>query len=312
MVNKEKNFVSAVIYVHNSGKQIDNFLKTIVSVLEENFEKSEIICVNDFSADDSVQKIKEAATKINSACVSILNMSHFHGTEIAMNAGVDLSIGDFVFEFDSTNMDFDKSEIMKVYKKSLEGFDIVSASPSKAKRTSSSLFYYAFNKFSNLNYKMTTERFRILSRRVINRISSMNKSMPYRKAVYANCGLKTENITYHPIGQIFEAEDKLIKNYRKNLATDTFIIFTDIGYKVSLFITSLMLVFTLSVGTYSLSFYYLKTPVAGWASTILFLSVSMFFLFTILTIILKYLQILVDLVFKKTKYNFESIEKLTK
>lgn len=312
MVNKEKNFVSAVIYVHNSEKQIDNFLKTVVSVLEENFEKSEIICVNDFSDDGSVGQIKKISDSVKKAAISILNMSHFHGTEIAMNAGVDLSIGDFVFEFDSTNMDFDKSEIMKVYKKSLEGFDIVSASPSKAKRTSSSLFYYAFNKFSNLNYKMTTERFRILSRRVINRISSMNKTMPYRKAVYANCGLKTENIIYKQTEQIFEAEDKLIKNYRKNLATDTFIIFTDIGYKVSLFITSLMLVFTLGVGIYSLVYHYLKTPVAGWASTILFLSVSMFFLFMILTIILKYLQVLVDLVFKKTKYNFESIEKLTK
>lgn len=312
MVNKEKNFVSAVIYVHNSEKQIDNFLKTVVSVLEENFEKSEIICVNDFSDDGSVGQIKKISDSVKKAAISILNMSHFHGTEIAMNAGVDLSIGDFVFEFDSTNMDFDKSEIMKVYKKSLEGFDIVSASPSKAKRTSSSLFYYVFNKFSNLNYKMTTERFRILSRRVINRISSMNKTMPYRKAVYANCGLKTENIIYKQTEQIFEAEDKLIKNYRKNLATDTFIIFTDIGYKVSLFITSLMLVFTLGVGIYSLVYHYLKTPVAGWTSTILFLSVSMFFLFMILTIILKYLQVLVDLVFKKTKYNFESIEKLTK
>lgn len=312
MVNKEKNFVSAVIYVHNSEKQIDNFLKTVVSVLEENFEKSEIICVNDFSDDGSVGQIKKISDSVKKAAISILNMSHFHGTEIAMNAGVDLSIGDFVFEFDSTNMDFDKSEIMKVYKKSLEGFDIVSASPSKAKRTSSSLFYYAFNKFSNLNYKMTTERFRILSRRVINRISSMNKTVPYRKAVYANCGLKTENIIYKQTEQIFEAEDKLIKNYRKNLATDTFIIFTDIGYKVSLFITSLMLVFTLGVGIYSLVYHYLKTPVAGWTSTILFLSVSMFFLFMILTIILKYLQVLVDLVFKKTKYNFESIEKLTK
>lgn len=312
MVNKEKNFVSAVIYVHNSEKQIDNFLKTVVSVLEENFEKSEIICVNDFSDDGSVGQIKKISDSVKKAAISILNMSHFHGTEIAMNAGVDLSIGDFVFEFDSTNMDFDKSEIMKVYRKSLEGFDIVSASPSKAKRTSSSLFYYAFNKFSNLNYKMTTERFRILSRRVINRISSMNKTMPYRKAVYANCGLKTENIIYKQTEQIFEAEDKLIKNYRKNLATDTFIIFTDIGYKVSLFITSLMLVFTLGVGIYSLVYHYLKTPVAGWTSTILFLSVSMFFLFMILTIILKYLQVLVDLVFKKTKYNFESIEKLTK
>lgn len=312
MSDKEKNFISAVVYVHNSEKQICNFIETVASILEENFEKSEIICVNDFSSDGSVGEIKKVSESIKSICISILNMSHFHGVEIAMNAGVDLAIGDFVFEFDSAVLDFDKSEIMRIYKKSLEGFDIVSATPSKSQKTSSSFFYYIFNKFNNLNYKMTTERFRILSRRVINRVSSMNKTMPYRKAVYANCGLKTENIIYNPICNISVKEDKFIKNYRKNLATDSFIIFTDIGYKVSFFITSLMLIFALGVGIYSLVYHFLRTPVAGWTSTILFLSVSMFFLFTILTVILKYLQILVNLVFKKTKYNFESIEKLTK
>lgn len=47
MANKEKNFASAVIYVHNAQNRIDEFLKTIVRVMEENFEHSEIICVND-------------------------------------------------------------------------------------------------------------------------------------------------------------------------------------------------------------------------------------------------------------------------
>lgn len=34
MMNKEKNFVSAVVYVHNAGKRIERFLGTILSVLE--------------------------------------------------------------------------------------------------------------------------------------------------------------------------------------------------------------------------------------------------------------------------------------
>lgn len=311
-LNKEKNFVSAVIYVHDAENEIESFLKMVASVLENNFEKSEIICVNDFSDDKSVAKIKETASAFSKTCVSILNMSNFHGVEIAMTAGVDLAIGDFVFEFDSTLLDFDASEIMKVYHKSLEGFDIVSASPDKIKRKSSRLFYTVFNKFSGLNYKMTTERFRILSRRVINRISAMNKTMPYRKPVYAACGLKTTNLIYKITSKISEKEDRFTNKYRKTLAEDSFIIFTDLGYRVSIFITSLMLFFTVAVGVYSLVFHFLKNPVPGWTSTILFLSVSMFFMFMILTIVLKYLQILVNLVFKKSRYNFESIEKQTK
>jgi dolichol-phosphate mannosyltransferase len=239
-------------------------------------------------------------------------MSYFHGVEVAMTAGVDLAIGDFVYEFDSTLLDFDKEEIMKVYRKSLEGFDIVSASPDKTKRRSSSLFYFLFNRFSRLHYKMTTERFRILSRRVINRISAMNKAMPYRKPVYATCGLKTINLVYKLAANIKETEDPFTKKYRKTLAEDSFIIFTDLGYRVSIMITSVMLFFTVGVMVYSLVFKFLGNPVPGWTSTILFLSVSMFFMFMILTIVLKYLQILVNLVFRKARYSFESIEKLTK
>ena len=310
--NKEKNFVSAVIYVHNNASQIVSFLKTVASVLEANFEKSEIICVNDFSSDTSVSEIKNMSNQIKSTCISILNMSFFHGVEIAMTAGVDLAIGDFVFEFDSVTLDFEPEEIMKVYRKSLEGFDIVSASPNKTKKATSRFFYFIFNHFANLNYKMTTERFRILSRRVINRIAAMNKAMPYRKPVYAACGLKTANLTYKVTVTVTEKEDPFIKQYRKTLASDSFIIFTDLGYRVSLFITSFMLIFTVGVGVYSLVFKILNNPVSGWTSTILFLSISMFFVFTVLTIVLKYLQILVNLVFKKAQYSFESIEKLTK
>lgn len=311
-MNKEKNFISTVIYVHNVENHIEDFLRAVASVLENNFEKSEIICVNDFSDDKSVEKIKNTSKEFNKTCVSILNMSYFHGVEISMTAGVDLAIGDFVYEFDSTVLDFDSEEIMKVYRKSLEGFDIVSASPNKTNRISSSMFYSLFNRYSRLHYKMSTERFRILSRRVINRISTMNKTIPYRKPVYAACGLKTANLEYNVIANIKETEDSFTRKYRKSLAEDSFIIFTDLGYRLSMMITSIMLFFTVGVGIYSLIFKFLRNPVPGWTSTILFLSVNMFFVFMILTIVLKYLQVLVNLVFRKTRYNFESIEKLTK
>ena len=36
MNNKEKNFVSAVIYVHNAEEQIEAFLKMIIDVLDTN------------------------------------------------------------------------------------------------------------------------------------------------------------------------------------------------------------------------------------------------------------------------------------
>lgn len=197
---KEKNFVSAVIYVYNAEKRIESFLQTIIRVMEEHFENSEIICVNDCSDDESVRVIRQVSQNASITSVSILNMSCFYGLEIAMNAGVDLTIGDFVLEFDNTIFDFEEEKIMEIYYRSLQGYDVVSASPDQKERFASGLFYRIFEQFTDPSYKMSTESFRILSRRGINRVNSMNRAVPYRKAIYANCGLKTDCIKYKATG----------------------------------------------------------------------------------------------------------------
>ena len=312
MENKEKNFVSAIVYVHNAQQRIDRFLRAIIDVMENNFEYSEIICVNDSSDDDSLSVIKNISSATRKTSISVINMSYFHGLELAMNAGMDMAIGDFVFEFDNTNLDFDEGVIMQIYKRSLEGYDIVSAAPEKREKITSMLFYKVFDRFANISYEMTTESFRVLSRRVINRISSMNKSVLYRKALYANCGLKTDSVKYQVKEMKVHGTDKKEKNYRSGLAVDSLILFTEVGYRFSMTMTVVMMVVALFVSIYTVSTYFMVDPVAGWTTTILFLSVCFFGLFGILTIIIKYLQLLVDMVFKRKYYNFESIEKLTK
>ena len=312
MTNKEKNFMSAVIYIHNDEQTIETFLQAVMRVLEDHFEHSEIICVNDYSQDKSVELVRSVSSQAKNTMVTVLNMSYFHGVEVAMNAGMDLAIGDFVLEFDSCVLDFEPQEIMKVYRKALEGYDIVSASPDKKQRFTSNVFYHVFNRFTDYSYQLCTERFRVLSRRVINRISSMNKSVPYRKAVYANCGLKTQNIRYHVTGGRADKEDKTERKYRADLAVDSMILFTELGYKFSVTMTVIMMLVAIFVAGYSAVIYLFSTPVAGWTTTIFFMSFAFFGLFGILTIIIKYLQILVDLVFRRKKYSFESIEKITK
>ncbi|MGO5168424.1 glycosyltransferase [Bacillota bacterium LCP21S3_G6] len=310
--NKEQNFISAVIYVHNAEDRIERFLDMVVEVMERNFEHSEIICVNDSSEDGSLSIIRKVSKAAEKTSISVVNMSYYHGLELAMDAGMDLAIGDFVFEFDNTVADFNSSVIMEIYRHSLEGYDIVSASPNRKERLSSRLFYRIFAKFAAVSYRMNTESFRVLSRRVINRVSSMNKTAPYRKALYANCGLKTDCIRYEVTGDWSKARDRKEQRYRKDLAADALILFTEVGYRFSMTMTVVMMLMSIFMTVYSLVTYFVIHPVEGWTTTILFLSVAFFGLFGILTIIVKYLQLLVDMVFKRKHYSFESIEKLTK
>ena len=307
---KEKNFISAVVYVRNDDAHISEFLSMLTGVLEGNFEHSEIICVNDFSSDDSLAKIREFCKAGSSVSISVLNMSYFHGIELSMNAGVDLSIGDFVFEFDSVAMDYEPSRIMDLYYRTQEGFDIVSLTPDKGNGFFSRVFYKLFNVFSNYPQKISTETVRILSRRTINRVSSMSKTIPYRKAIYASSGLRTTRIVYQRMDSS-RSVDKGERSYRRGLAINSLILFTDVGYKFSIYMAVIMMCIAISMVTYSVVIYLTRNPVEGWTTTILFLSFAFFGLFSVLTVIIKYLQIIVDLIFKRKTYNFESIEKLT-
>lgn len=87
MKDKEKTFVSAVVYIYNKQNYIEKFLNTMIHVMEEHFEHSEIICVNDASDDDSVKIIKEVGKKAITTSIALINMSYFHGIELAMNGG---------------------------------------------------------------------------------------------------------------------------------------------------------------------------------------------------------------------------------
>ncbi|MBR4537034.1 MAG: glycosyltransferase [Bacteroidales bacterium] len=304
--NKEMNFISAVVYCYNDSSYIGNFVEQLNKTLSDNFLKYEIIIVNDASTDDSVEIVKKIAAKNKGGIISILHMSHRQGLESSMNAGVDLSIGDFVYEFDTAVGDFDWSLLMDLFHHSLKGYDIVSARPNRRKKLSSKLFYTIFNHYANLQYEISTESFRILSRRAINRVRSITESTPYRKASYANCGLAIDNLVYSPTKQTKRKKD----SGRKMMAIDSLILYTDVAYHVTVGLAVFMAFITIAFGIYAFFTKLYSHPVEGWTTIILFIAFGFSGLFVILSMALKYLQIIVSLVFRKKNYLFESIEKL--
>lgn len=306
---KEKNFISAVVYLHNDTKTIEKFLTVVNNYLHSNFLKYEIICVNDASTDDTTDKVKDYAKANEGEIISILNMSFYQGLEASMDAGVDLAIGDFVYEFDSTLISYDSTLLRKVYNHCLLGFDIVSACPQDAGHIISEHFYSIYNKYSDSKYKLRTEAFRILSRRAINRVHSMSKTIPYRKAIYANCGLETDAINYKNIVPI-PAADKKERYMQIHTAQDALVLYTDIAYEFAMSFSLIMMLVTILAVIYTIVIYVNDKPVAGWTTTMLFLSFGFFGTSLILTILIKYASLILRTVFTKQKYVIESIEKL--
>lgn len=303
------NFLSAVVYINNDEKGIMPFLIQLIETLDANFEKYEIICVNDASSDSSASIVREITKSKGDGIVSLINMSYPQGLEPSMNSGVDLAIGDFVFEFDYISVDYEPDLIMKVYQQSVNGSDIVAAS-TKHKRISSTIFYAIFNKNANLQYELQTETFRILSRRAINRIFSMSNTIPYRKALYANCGLKMDTVFYTPnhpmVGKKPNNQD------RYETAFDALILFTNLAYKITILLAGAMMTATLAGGIYTVVIYFLGIPVAGYTTTMLVITAAFFGVFGILAMVIKYLSVIVRLIFNEQRYIVESVEKISK
>lgn len=308
---KEKNFISTVIYVHNNENEIADFLRLLTDWLNRRFEGYEVICVNDASTDCTVKAIEKFSQNIRGGgkkVINILNMGFYQGMELSMNAGMDLAIGDFVYEFDTVAYSCQEEILEAVYARCLEGYDIVSASPVNVSHFLSNQFYTIYNRYSGAQYKLKTETFRILSRRAINRVCSMSNVLPYRKAVYANCGLKMDVILYKTATKPSRGDAE--KSMQLHVAEDALILYTNLAYKMSVSVALLMMFATIFVSIYALVIRLQGIPVEGWTTTILFVSFGFFCISFILLIILKYVELILKTVFMHQKYVVESVEKI--
>lgn len=308
--NKEKNFVSCVVYLHNEGSHVREFLRVVCGVMGDNFEKYEIICVNDGCVDDTVEQVRDFLSG-GIPPVSLINLSFYQGVESAMNAGRDLAVGDFIFEFDECLPDFSADLIMEVYRRVLEGYDVVAAAPRKGISLTSRLFYLVYNWGSRSQGRIRQERFRVISRRAVNRVNQMNTYIPYRKAMYMNCGLKADTISYDNGQSVKRRRNREEWGNRRMLAADTIIIFTNVLARLSMAVSVVLLGALLVMFGYLVySVFSRERPVEGWLSIMSLMSFGFFMMSVLLTLILKYLSVLLNMSFRRQRYMIEGVEKL--
>jgi dolichol-phosphate mannosyltransferase len=304
--NKEKNFISAVVYLRNAQQETAWFLTQLNQALAALFEQYEIICVDDASTDGCA----ETASGLGLGCMfSVVRMSFYHGVELALNAGVDFAIGDFVYEFDGCHVEYDFGIVGELYFQCLKGYDIVSARSTKT-AWGANIFYKLYNLGVDPRRKLGDDIIHILSRRAINRVHAMSKTVPYRKALYANSGLKTAVLACTPRKGVQMPQPPLRERCSQTTALDAIILFTDMAYRAAIFMSALMIFATVAIGLYVLTVYLSQHPVPGFTPLMLVMTGGFFFVFAIFAVIIKYLAVILDLVFKKKTYMVESVEKI--
>ena len=298
--NKEQNFISAVVYVTSDDEKTMKFFGELNACLDEHFKQYEIIAVTNHDVKGNLDRLRQWAAEISKP-VTLVDLSLHQPHEQCMNAGLDISIGDYVYEFDAPSSDYPMEMIWEAYQTAMRGNDIVTACPSR-ERLFSKFFYYIFNSYSNSSYRLRSDVFRLVSRRALNRAHAINQNLPYRKATYASCGLKMAEIEVPGISEK--------KRHQMELAVDSLVLYTDFGYKFSIGLTAAMFLLAVLELVYTIAIWGTGTPILGWTTTMFVLTVGLAGLFAILALVMKYLTLLVKLVFKKQNYMVENIEKL--
>ena len=167
--------ISIVSPVYRGEKMVAELVRRNVESVSTVTDDYEIILVNDASPDNSWEEIVKQCAK--NPKVKGINLSRNFGQHYAITAGLHYAKGDWVVVMDCDLQDRPE-EIPNLYKKAMEGFDIVYARRVERKdgffkKQSSKWFYKVFRWLSGLKSDSTIANFGIYKHCVIEEFNKM-------------------------------------------------------------------------------------------------------------------------------------------
>lgn len=192
--------ISIVTPFFNEGDGIYLYNSAITNLIEQLPQYDfEVVCVDDGSRDDTLQKLIELADADHR--FRVLELSRNFGKEAALTAGIDAALGDAVIPFDADLQD-PPDLIPKMIEMWRQGFEVVLArrsdrrSDTFLKRTTAALFYRLHNKLSTIQIPENVGDFRLMDRRVVAALRKLPEQQRFMKGLFAWVGFRTTTIDY--------------------------------------------------------------------------------------------------------------------
>jgi glycosyltransferase involved in cell wall biosynthesis len=198
-IDKKSITLSVVCPMHNEEAAISHFFGRILPVLKQLCDDFEIICVNDGSTDDTLNKL--LAVRRDEARVRVIDLSRNFGKEAALTCGIDYSRGDAVIPIDADLQD-PPELIVEMVKLWRQGFDVVLAqrtdrlADSFAKRKSAEWFYRLHNAISEPKMAVNVGDFRLMDRKVVEALKRLPERRRFMKGLFAWVGFRQALIPY--------------------------------------------------------------------------------------------------------------------
>ncbi len=195
--------VSVVAPLRNDADIVDGFIAETLEVLGASYSRFELVLVDDGSADDTVRKV--AAWLPRSEGVRLMRLSRGFGTEIAISAGLETTIGDVVVvalpETDPP------ARIPDLVARGRSGAGLVFGvratrqGQSWVQRTGARLFYWLCNDVLRLHIPPHSTHFRAMSRPVVNAVLQIRDQLRYLRTLGAYVGYEDDVVVYTPIAR---------------------------------------------------------------------------------------------------------------
>lgn len=305
--------ISAVVPIFNEEGNIEilyDRLKTTFKKIDKNFE---IVFVNDGSYDNSKKLLLKIAKKDKR--VKIITFSRNFGHMSAINAGLVHSSGRKVAVMDADMQD-PPNVIEKMYKKSLEGYDVVYGIKKKRKegfirKFLFKSFYKLLDKISSLSMPLDAGTFSILDRKIVDIIVDLPERNKYFSGLRAWAGFKQTGVVYER-GKRYKGKEASLSRLFK-LAMDGIVAFSFVPLKIASFLGFLFsaIAFVLIIVLFILKLF-VNLGIVGWTSTIsTILFIGGIQLIT-LGIIGEYLARIYDEVKRRPEYIIEEMINLKK
>ena len=188
--------ISIVSPVYRAEKILPILVSEINLVMERIGEDYEIILVDDRSPDNSWEVMKVLSSQ--NPKIKSIRLSRNFGQHSAIFAGLTKTKGDWVVVMDCDMQDQPK-EIAKLYKKALEGYDIVLGQRENRKdkflkKLSSKLFYKVFNYLSGGHFNNEIGNFGIYRKKAIDSILNINDYIKFFPLFINWVGFKSVSI----------------------------------------------------------------------------------------------------------------------
>jgi glycosyltransferase involved in cell wall biosynthesis len=225
-VSKDPKVVSIVVRVHNDEQRVASFLRTVDAYFSERFANYEFVVADDQSTDGTADVVAEVATELHGS-LTLLRLANRHGRELAMVAGLERAMGDFLFEFQDVHIDYPLEVLGRMYDTALSGFDIVGATPERLPLRLR-VFYWLCNRLSSYEPGLSYEHVRLVSRRAVDAMVQLRERVRYRQVLYRFTGYRQTRVTYKGTGRWrFAGRDSL------SFALDVLLSFTDAGVRTA-------------------------------------------------------------------------------